>query len=216
MTERTARGPYQNGIRRRREIIETASRIFATYGYMGGSLRQIAAEVGVTPAALTRHFDSKEGLLAAVLDNWDAEVDAMGSTGSRGLKYFTHLTDTIVHNRANRGLIELFLTLSAESSNAHHPAREFIRTRYGRVVRQAADRLREARDASEVRWMDDDEIEQQVRALYAFMDGVQLQWLIDPDVDSVAVFSRTLAMIFKDWTGHDEVPVGSAVGVAHA
>src|ERR1700734_1925302 len=35
------RGPYQKGIRRRREIVDAASRIFARYGY-GGSLRQIA------------------------------------------------------------------------------------------------------------------------------------------------------------------------------
>ena len=52
------RGPYQKGIRRRREIVDAASRIFARYGYGGGSLRQIADDVGVTPAALARHFET--------------------------------------------------------------------------------------------------------------------------------------------------------------
>ncbi len=74
------RGPYRTGIKRRREIVDAASRIFARYGYAGGSLRQIAGDVGVTPAALARHFDNKYGLLQAVLTHWEKRT----TTGSRG------------------------------------------------------------------------------------------------------------------------------------
>src|ERR1700722_3397963 len=80
------RGPYQKGIRRRREIVDAASRIFARYGY-GGSLRQIANDVGVTPAALARHFGNKYGLLQAVLTHWEDD-DAHHFDGARGLEDF--------------------------------------------------------------------------------------------------------------------------------
>jgi AcrR family transcriptional regulator len=202
---KVVRGPYQTGIRRRREIIESASRIFASYGYSSGSLRQIAEEVGVTPAALTRHFGSKEGLLAAVLANWDADAAARNPPDVHGLDYFIRLRDAAIHNQANRGLIELFLTLSAESTNPAHPARDFVQERYRKVVATGVEHLREAREAGEVVWMDDETIVAEVRSIFAMMDGIQLQWLLDPDVDLVRIFSHALSRYLERWTGRPVV-----------
>lgn len=202
---KVVRGPYQNGIRRRREIVTSASRIFASHGFNSGSLRQIAKEVGVTPAALLRHFDSKEGLLAAVLENWDSEARARNTRDVRGLAYFVRLRDAIAYNKAHRGLIELFLTLSGESSHPTHPARAFIQKRYRHVVKTNAELLREARDAHETVWMDDETIVMEIHALYAMMDGIQLQWLIDPKIDLLRVFDHALEGILERWTGHKYV-----------
>jgi AcrR family transcriptional regulator len=199
------RGPYQNGIRRRREIIESASRVFASYGFGSGSLRQIAEEVGVTPAALTRHFGSKEGLLSAVLENWDAAAEARNPPDVRGLDYFLRLRDAVVYNQQNRGLIELFLTLSAESTNPSHPARDFVKRRYEHVVGVGIEHLREARDAGDTVWLDDDVIVAEVRSVFAMMDGIQLQWLIDPDIDLIGVFSHALERYLQRWTGRTNV-----------
>ena len=201
------RGPYQNGIRRRRKIIESASRIFACEGFNSGTLRQIAKEVGVTPAALARHFENKEGLLAAVLDNWDHEARTRNPGDVQGLAFFVRLRDAVIHNQANRGLIELFLTLAGESTNPAHPARDFIQDRYRWIVQHGSQLLREARDAGETVWMSDATIEAEIRTLYATMDGVQLQWLVDPDVDLVGVFSHALSTTLERWTGRkDYVP----------
>ena len=71
----TPRGPYRSGIKRRREIIDAASLVFARYGYAGSSLRQIADDVGVTAAAFTRHFGNKEGLLQAVIEHWERKTN---------------------------------------------------------------------------------------------------------------------------------------------
>jgi len=198
---REVRGPYQNGIRRRRKIIESATRIFGSHGFNSGTLRQIAKEVGVTPAALARHFDNKEGLLSAVLNNWDAEARARNPGDVRGLAFFVRLRDAVIYNQANRGLIELFLTLAGESTNPAHPARNFIQGRYREVVDKSAQLLREARDTGEIVWMDDETIVAEVRSLYAMMDGIQLQWLVDPNVDLVRIFSHALAAILERWTG---------------
>lgn len=43
-------------------------RCFAARGFSGTTTRQLAAEVGVTEAALYRHFPSKEALYAAIID----------------------------------------------------------------------------------------------------------------------------------------------------
>lgn len=211
MTDTTApaakvtRGPYQTGIRRRREIIESATRIFASYGYSSGSLRQIADEVGVTPAALTRHFGSKENLLSAVLANWDADAESRNPPDVHGLDYFIRLRDAVLYNQANRGLIELFLTLTAESTHVAHPARDFLQKRYRQVTATGIRHLREARDAGETRWMNEETIVAEVRSLFAMMDGLQLQWLLDPDVDLTTIFSHALARYLERWTGRPDV-----------
>ena len=152
------RGPYQSGIRRRREIVDAASRVFARYGYTGGSLRQIANDVGVTPAALTRHFDNKEGLLQAVLDHWESDNISFFD-GAHGLEYFRRLPLFIAQHRAEPGLIELLLTLATEATDPQHPARKWATERYQRTIALGVRYLREACALGEILPMDDNQLE---------------------------------------------------------
>jgi AcrR family transcriptional regulator len=46
----------------RTAAVEIASRLFATHGYDGTSLRDIAEEAQITKAALYYHFPNKEAL----------------------------------------------------------------------------------------------------------------------------------------------------------
>lgn len=50
---------------RRRKIIEASRRLFARYGYSGASISMIAAETGLTKAALYHHFPNKEAIYRA-------------------------------------------------------------------------------------------------------------------------------------------------------
>jgi AcrR family transcriptional regulator len=51
----------------REEIVEAATRRFATQGYERAGVREIAADAGVTAALVNRYFGSKEGLFAEVI-----------------------------------------------------------------------------------------------------------------------------------------------------
>lgn len=53
----------------RRLILDAALDLFATGGYFGTSMRQIARAVGVRESALYHHFPSKESILSGILDN---------------------------------------------------------------------------------------------------------------------------------------------------
>ena len=50
---------------RRRKIIEAARHLFARYGYGGASISMLAAETGLTKAALYHHFENKEAIYRA-------------------------------------------------------------------------------------------------------------------------------------------------------
>ena len=199
------RGPYQKGIRRRREIVDAASRIFARYGY-GGSLRQIANDVGVTPAALARHFGNKYGLLQAVLTHWEDD-DAHHFDGARGLEYFRRLPGLMTYHTTEPGLIELLLTLSTEATDPQHPARTWAVERYRSVVNLGIDYLREATELGEVGPMDDEQIEIEARGVFALMDGMQLQWLLDPSLPVVHMFEGQLKTVLERWVRGATAPV---------
>jgi AcrR family transcriptional regulator len=192
------RGPYRTGIKRRREIVDAASRIFARYGYAGGSLRQIAGDVGVTPAALARHFDNKYGLLQAVLTHWEEENDHWFD-GAVGVEYFRRLPKLVEFHTSEPGLIELLLTVATEATDPQHPARAWAVARYERTIRLGIGYLRDARDIGEIHPMDDEQIELEARGVFALMDGMQLQWLLNPSLPVAQMFRDQLEPIMKRW-----------------
>jgi len=58
------------------QLIEIASRLFATHGYAGTSLRDIAQQAKITKAALYYYFPNKEALYQQiVVDNLQALID---------------------------------------------------------------------------------------------------------------------------------------------
>jgi len=52
---------------RQAQIVDAASEVFGERGYAGGSMREIAARIGVSEPALYRHFAGKEALFIAVI-----------------------------------------------------------------------------------------------------------------------------------------------------
>jgi len=194
--ERAVRGPYRTGVKRREQIVAAAAAVFAARGYDGASLRQIAADAGISPAALLRHFASKEDLLAAVLEWW-----ARASTviTNDGLASFSVLGEVMRYHTRNRGLLELFIRLTGEATHPGHPARPFITSRYDHLVETLVARLLSAADAGEVAPVTRAQAESEVRSLCAVMDGLEIQWLLNPDVDLVGLFDRTLASTLNRW-----------------
>jgi AcrR family transcriptional regulator len=196
-----ARGPYRTGIRRRQQILDAATIVFGRRGYGTASLRMIADEVGVTPAALLRHFDSKEDLLLAVLDRFDeqsAALQVLTAHGS-GLDYFDALALAMDRHREHPGLIELLLTMCTEASDSTHPAHAWVVRRYDRIVREASGALLHAAEAGDIAPLSEERAAHEARALFAIMDGLELQWIANPELDLGALFRPVYEYTLARW-----------------
>lgn len=192
MSSTDARG-YAKGRARRREILLAALHAFAEQGFRATSMREIAEMVGLSQAGLLHHFSSKEELLEEVLRLRDEEQTAFNERFGRedGLDAVRYLIDLTELNARQVGLVRLYTVLAGESVSPGHPAREYFLNRYATVRQRVATRLRNARNQGEVRA--DVDLDAAASAIVAVMDGLQIQWLLDPEtVDMRRVFGEFL------------------------
>ena len=186
-SRRGPRGSYATGQARRQAIVDEALVVFSRTGFHGGSLREIAKRVGVTPAGLLHHFSDKEELVAEVLHQRDEKVRAAaGDPAEHTL--IEQATRVVAHNQTSRGLTSLYAIISAEATDPEHPSHAEFAERYRTRADEAAEILRRGQEVGEVR--DDIDPAHAARLISAVMDGIQLQWLLDESVDMVPLFDE--------------------------
>lgn len=179
----------------REKILTTAVQVFGTQGFRGGSLREIAQKVGISEAGLLHHFGSKAGLLAAVLaerDRIDAQLRAEEEAEGTGL--VDGMRHQVRRNAAAPGLVGLHVIVSAEATEPGHPAHELFRDRYRGLRAQDREGFKELIDNGGIRpEIDPEKIGPIISAV---MDGLQLQWLLDPEVvDMPDLFEHFLQLL---------------------
>ncbi|MCP3758272.1 TetR/AcrR family transcriptional regulator [Streptomyces sp. TBY4] len=178
---------------RRAEIVRAAVEVIAERGYRGAALGTVAERVGLTQQGLLHYFPTKEALLVAVLeerDRWDTGggARAMADTWRPDL-----LASLVEYNAMRPGIVQTFSALLGESVTDGHPAREFFAERYAQVRAAMADVLRAEFGERLPSGLTPD---QAAPLLAAVMDGLQYQWLLDPEtVDMPGTFRAFLDLI---------------------
>ena len=115
--------------RRREQLIEAALAVFAHKGVDGASVKDIARAAAVTPGLLYHYFDSKEGLVAAVLEErgFSAQLHALlGEQADQPAavvlpRLMRAFDETLA---ANADLVSLFFS----ASHADAALRDFVAT----------------------------------------------------------------------------------------
>ena len=186
---RSPRGEYAKTEARRREILEAGMEVFAEGGYRNGSIRDIAARVGISQAGLLHHFASKSELLAGVLALRDEKSQTqIGTMPQAGLDNIRAVVDLIDHNARVPGLVELQCILSAEATAADHPAHAYFVDRYRWLIDVSVQSFRALREEGLLREGVDPDTA--AKAFIAVIDGLQLQWLLDRSSVDMAAIAR--------------------------
>src|SRR5947207_23229 len=83
---------------RRKEIVALAGEMFATRGFAGTTVREIADAAGILSGSLYHHFDSKESIVDELLSSFLAETMAA---------YETAIAGAATHTDALRALVQI-------------------------------------------------------------------------------------------------------------
>ena len=173
---------------RRAEIVRAALEVIAERGYRAASLAAVAERVGLTQQGLLHHFPTKDALLVAVLterDQWDAVPDTQWRVDL--------LVSLVEYNAMRPGIIQTFSALLGESVTEGHPARGYFTERYANVRENMAAVLRAEYGDLLPNGLTP---ERTAPLLVAVMDGLQYQWLLDPEsVDMPGAFRDFLTLL---------------------
>ena len=184
-----ARGTYAKTEQFRLDVLDAALRVLSERGFDATTLQMIADEVGRSKAGLLHHFGSREGLMLAIVrhrDDVDRREFPPGDVGD-----FSASVDLVEHNATVPGLIALFAVASAlaAADTTDTERRGYFAHRYAQTRAAFARRIAEAQDAGVLRR--GISADAAATLLLATMDGLQIQWLLDPAID-MAEHLRTL------------------------
>lgn len=172
------RAPYANGRARRAEILTGTLRLLARDGYGGLSMRRIAAESGLTPPGLSRHFAGKDQILAALLQRLVDETETWMERHRVDVADPDDLLRLARFNDSRPGYAALFSSLAGAASDSGHPAHPVFRRQYDLLpgaLREAMARLLTPTGRA------DRAADEAVRVVAAW-DGLQLQSQYEPAI----------------------------------
>lgn len=168
------------GERRRQQILDRAIELFAERGADGASLRSLADAIGVSHTALRHYFDSRDDLLVAVYREHEARARASAVDEESAGDAVGAMARSADRNRMVPGLVQLYATLTTDALQEQHPStREFVRDRFAALRRDLTERVEKGQRAGTI---DSDVDPGDLASLViAASDGLQVQWLLDPD-----------------------------------
>ena len=192
------RGQYAKGIAKREEILDVALELFTKKGYDRTSVREIARLAGLSQAGLLHHFSTKEELFIEVLRRRDVRNREEFQAGQGDPDSISRLVSIVRNNMTQPGLVRLYVTMSAESTDVDSTARSFFVERYRSLRAEVAKDVRTKQQLGELSAeLDPDAV---ASLLIAAADGLQIQWLLESDGPDMGVLMEQL------WTALRHVP----------
>ena len=190
---RPGRRSYPKGVRRRQQILDSAITLLAQRGVDKASLRTVGEAIGVSHTALRHYFSSRDELLVEAYRAHEARAAAAAPATSESAVGL--IVEAAGRNRSIPGLVELYATLTTDALQEQHAVtREFVRERFRSLRVSLAARIESGQRAGRVA-PDIDPLDAAALVIAA-SDGLQIQWLLDPDtVDigrSLSILERLL------------------------
>lgn len=198
-SEKTPRRTQAERTRASREkIIHSAMKSFAQKGFRGAKVADIAQAADLTGPGLLHHFPSKTHLLMEVLkerDRIDSE-QTIATLQKNNNDILEVAAELVEHNQTTPGIIQLFNLLVAESISPEHPAHGYFKQRYHNGCEAWVKIIAERQKDGDIR----SDISADVLGvmLFAMMDGLQVQWLMEPEkVDMAQIFRVFVGLLKK-------------------
>jgi AcrR family transcriptional regulator len=204
---------------RRGEILDAALAVFSESGYTGGTMRQIAARVGVTEPALYRYYAGKEALFGDVVATAGSRIvseagELLGKVQPENLR--TSLK-TLIEERRRKGsriqpVMHALMLAAPHDPTLRQAFREHIATPMYGNLRTLVPRI----DSSLGIRRSAGEVEAKMRAFMSLFIGHLMTSMMFPDASADDAIVNAMLLIMG-WEGADQQPtsdgpVDSTVG----
>ncbi|WP_024804433.1 TetR/AcrR family transcriptional regulator [Nocardia sp. BMG51109] len=178
---------------RRQRILAVAQRMLTQNGWRSTTLAQIAREAGVSPAGLLHHFQSKDQLLHAVLDARDA-ADAEGA--DLGGDLIVEIGKVAERIERSPDLVGTFVVMLVENLMPDAPLHDRLLDRWKIAVGIVADIIRRNQEIGRYR----PDLDPDIRAIeiVAFINGMEISWLLDHSIPLSEVFTEYTRSLARD------------------
>ena len=191
----------------RRLILDAAEERLASQGPEGLRLQDIARDIGISHPAILHHFESREGLVRALIARANNQLrDTMltalagGHTKADASDHIGHVFEALSDRGTARLLSWLLLTGRAtENSSAHNIMGEIVEALQARRAEYAAEKGRPAPDEEDTLFM------AMLTANAAFGEAIvgrQLAEAVGLDADGIKRFRNWFAKLLNEhWDG---------------
>lgn len=186
---------------RRDQILDAATAAFGEKGFNATSVREVASLAGLSHTGVLHHYPDKVALLEAVLDRSvqraGAEFDLDDGNGKQFLLGFIALAARDAERGVAHPETRMLRMITAESLSPTHPAHGYMRRWFAQVRARAAAALEDLESHGQLR-IPADQIPQAARQIAALREGLDPQWLLDPDAIDLVAAVRTELSRYAD------------------
>jgi AcrR family transcriptional regulator len=168
----------REGSEARAKILAAAHDVFAATGFRGSTLDAVAKRAGMSRAGVLHHFANKQAILIALLDARDNDLNTDRLPDDSATELLSSMRVSIRAILDGRDLVKLAHMLTAEASEADHPAHDWLVQRSRRIRSSMTAAFEASFERGELKRSADPAV---LAALcLGAIEGLEAQWLADP------------------------------------
>ncbi|WP_280761823.1 TetR/AcrR family transcriptional regulator [Prescottella agglutinans] len=195
---------YAPGEDTHERILAAAVDHFSRYGYANTSIARIAADAGISDAAVIHHFGSKKELFLTAVDLREQPYVPVVAQIDSVHELFEQFVSSVRESMRRPELVRFRAMLSGEALLESNPASERLRENLAAILETLVPVVERGVEAGELK--PDVDARQVILELLALNDGVRSQWATLPgEIDLPRVFETAvdalLARITANGTG---------------
>lgn len=179
----------------REKLIQAGHELFYREGFISVGLDRVLNEVGCSKQTFYNHFDCKDDLIVAVIDEhhrwWSSELrdrlERIAGTDPRGqILALFDVMDEIIHDPEYHGCI--YINAAVEFPQPHHPAHQSALRAKADSLAMIAD-LAERAEASDPMAM--------AQEIDIIIEGALITHQVSPDCDTCGIARRTAQTVME-------------------
>ncbi|HEX2358352.1 MAG TPA: TetR/AcrR family transcriptional regulator [Solirubrobacterales bacterium] len=182
MSQHNGVTPNRRGARSRELVLDAAERLMAEKGYGAATVSALVDEAGIPPSSVYHYFDSKEGVLLAVMERgaerfFEALPDLDTRLGSQA-EQLTALVDTVTKTlERNPNFLRILVVMATQPVNVDGGE---VNRVVERLRELALERLRDQMQSVFGLDRDSEDADQLARFALAAFDGAFVAYQADP------------------------------------